>query len=156
MLQTQITLTFLFPLILCMNKKCINVTTSLSIIQRICHSSNWFFSHYNLKVVYILDQVRALENEMLLRIKRQGLDITPRILIVSVFILCSCWISSICSYVFLFSICNSKTFLLVYEGDQVDTWCKRDYLQPTTWKSQWNRTHSYFAGSFQIRERHSS
>nr|AEZ00746.1 SusA1 [Gossypium hirsutum] len=35
------------------------------------------------QVVYILDQVRALENEMLLRIKRQGLDITPRILIVT-------------------------------------------------------------------------
>ncbi|KAG6480296.1 sucrose synthase 2-like [Zingiber officinale] len=35
------------------------------------------------QVVYILDQVRALEDEMLLRIKRQGLDITPRILIVS-------------------------------------------------------------------------
>ncbi|XP_040870106.1 sucrose synthase 2 isoform X1 [Glycine max] len=36
------------------------------------------------QVVYILDQVRALENEMLLRIKKQGLDFTPRILIVSV------------------------------------------------------------------------
>ncbi|KAI4349687.1 hypothetical protein L6164_010249 [Bauhinia variegata] len=35
------------------------------------------------QVVYILDQVRALENEMLLRIKRQGLDFTPRILIVT-------------------------------------------------------------------------
>ncbi|KAJ8476240.1 hypothetical protein OPV22_019967 [Ensete ventricosum] len=35
------------------------------------------------QVVYILDQVRALENEMLLRIKHQGLDITPRILIVT-------------------------------------------------------------------------
>jgi sucrose synthase len=35
------------------------------------------------QVLYILDQVRALENEMLLRIKQQGLDITPRILIVS-------------------------------------------------------------------------
>lgn len=35
------------------------------------------------QVVYILDQVRALENEMLLRIKQQGLDIVPRILIVS-------------------------------------------------------------------------
>ncbi|RYR09369.1 hypothetical protein Ahy_B05g077664 isoform B [Arachis hypogaea] len=35
------------------------------------------------QVVYILDQVRALENEMLNRIKKQGLDITPRILIVS-------------------------------------------------------------------------
>jgi sucrose synthase len=34
------------------------------------------------QVVYILDQVRALENEMLLRIKQQGLDITPKILIV--------------------------------------------------------------------------
>jgi len=37
------------------------------------------------QVVYILDQVRALETEMLLRIKRQGLDISPSILIVSMF-----------------------------------------------------------------------
>lgn len=35
------------------------------------------------QVVYILDQVRALEHEMLLRIKQQGLDIVPRILIIS-------------------------------------------------------------------------
>uniref|UniRef100_A0A7N0TTE3 Sucrose synthase n=2 Tax=Kalanchoe fedtschenkoi TaxID=63787 RepID=A0A7N0TTE3_KALFE len=35
------------------------------------------------QIVYILDQVRALENEMLLRIKKQGLDVTPRILIVT-------------------------------------------------------------------------
>ncbi|KAG6723058.1 hypothetical protein I3842_03G190500 [Carya illinoinensis] len=35
------------------------------------------------QVVYILDQVRALESEMLNRIKQQGLDITPRILIVT-------------------------------------------------------------------------
>lgn len=35
------------------------------------------------QVVYILDQVRALEHEMLQRIKQQGLDIVPRILIVS-------------------------------------------------------------------------
>lgn len=35
------------------------------------------------QVVYILDQVRALEGEMLKRIKQQGLDIVPRILIVS-------------------------------------------------------------------------
>ncbi|XP_057431489.1 sucrose synthase-like [Lotus japonicus] len=35
------------------------------------------------QVVYILDQVRALENEMLSRIKKQGLDITPRILILT-------------------------------------------------------------------------
>ncbi|KAK3417568.1 hypothetical protein EUGRSUZ_H03515 [Eucalyptus grandis] len=34
------------------------------------------------QVVYILDQVRALESEMLHRIKQRGLDITPRILIV--------------------------------------------------------------------------
>ncbi|CAL0319914.1 unnamed protein product [Lupinus luteus] len=34
-------------------------------------------------VVYILDQVRALENEMLNRIKKQGLDIKPRILIIT-------------------------------------------------------------------------
>ncbi|WOL06669.1 hypothetical protein Cni_G15403 [Canna indica] len=35
------------------------------------------------QIVYILDQVRALENEMLLRIKKQGLDIDPKILIVT-------------------------------------------------------------------------
>lgn len=35
-----------------------------------------------MQIVYILDQVRALENEMLLRIKKQGLDIDPKILIV--------------------------------------------------------------------------
>ncbi|XP_030530521.1 sucrose synthase [Rhodamnia argentea] len=35
------------------------------------------------QVVYILDQVRALESEMLHRIKQQGLDITPRILIIT-------------------------------------------------------------------------
>ncbi|XP_043720364.1 sucrose synthase 2-like isoform X2 [Telopea speciosissima] len=35
------------------------------------------------QVVYILDQVRALENEMILRMKKQGLDITPRILVVT-------------------------------------------------------------------------
>ncbi|KAL6978366.1 Sucrose synthase 2 [Sarracenia purpurea var. burkii] len=35
------------------------------------------------QIVYILDQVRALENEMLQRIKQQGLDVTPRILIVT-------------------------------------------------------------------------
>nr|AJW82917.1 sucrose synthase [Dimocarpus longan] len=35
------------------------------------------------QIVYILDQVRALENEMLFRIKRQGLDIAPKILIVT-------------------------------------------------------------------------
>jgi hypothetical protein len=46
-----------------------------------CHLSHVLLF---LQVVYILDQVRALENEMLLRIKKQGLDFTPRILIVSV------------------------------------------------------------------------
>ncbi|XP_042485417.1 sucrose synthase 2-like [Macadamia integrifolia] len=35
------------------------------------------------QVVYILDQVRALESEMILRIKKQGLDITPKILVVT-------------------------------------------------------------------------
>ncbi|CAL0319915.1 unnamed protein product [Lupinus luteus] len=35
------------------------------------------------QVVYILDQVRALENEMLNRIKKQGLDIKPCILIIT-------------------------------------------------------------------------
>lgn len=44
-------------------------------------------SLFGAQVVYILDQVRALENEMLLRMQKQGLDVTPRILIVSVFML---------------------------------------------------------------------
>ncbi|KAF8006756.1 hypothetical protein BT93_K0921 [Corymbia citriodora subsp. variegata] len=35
------------------------------------------------QIVYILDQVLALENEMLLRIQKQGLDVKPRILIVT-------------------------------------------------------------------------
>ncbi|GLU08416.1 hypothetical protein SLE2022_253300 [Rubroshorea leprosula] len=35
------------------------------------------------QVVYILDQVRALENDMLLRIQKQGLDVIPKILIVT-------------------------------------------------------------------------
>ncbi|XP_048320809.1 sucrose synthase 2 [Ziziphus jujuba] len=35
------------------------------------------------QIVYILDQVRALENDMLLRIQKQGLDVIPRILIVT-------------------------------------------------------------------------
>ncbi|KAM0984884.1 hypothetical protein ACFX13_012421 [Malus domestica] len=35
------------------------------------------------QVVYILDQVRALESEMLLRIQNQGLDVIPEILIVT-------------------------------------------------------------------------
>ncbi|XP_022730909.1 sucrose synthase-like isoform X2 [Durio zibethinus] len=35
------------------------------------------------QVVYILDQVRALEEEMLHRFKLQGLDVTPRILIIT-------------------------------------------------------------------------
>ncbi|XP_057430481.1 sucrose synthase 2 isoform X1 [Lotus japonicus] len=35
------------------------------------------------QVVYILDQVHALENEMLLRIQKQGLDVSPKILIVT-------------------------------------------------------------------------
>ncbi|GAB2219220.1 hypothetical protein Droror1_Dr00006851 [Drosera rotundifolia] len=35
------------------------------------------------QIVYILDQVRAMEQEMLRRIKKQGLDIKPRILIVT-------------------------------------------------------------------------
>ncbi|XLR30287.1 hypothetical protein HN51_050165 [Arachis hypogaea] len=40
------------------------------------------------QVFYILDQVRTLENEMLNRINKQGLDITPRILIVSPYSRC--------------------------------------------------------------------
>nr|XP_043610482.1 sucrose synthase 2-like [Erigeron canadensis] len=35
------------------------------------------------QIVYILDQVRSLENEMLLKLRQQGLDIKPKILIVT-------------------------------------------------------------------------
>jgi sucrose synthase len=35
------------------------------------------------QIVYILDQVRALEHEMKLKLKQQGLSVTPRILIVT-------------------------------------------------------------------------
>ncbi|KAH9288375.1 hypothetical protein KI387_032492, partial [Taxus chinensis] len=35
------------------------------------------------QVVYILDQVKALEEEMILRIRQQGLEITPQILVVT-------------------------------------------------------------------------
>lgn len=35
-----------------------------------------------MQVVYILDQVRALENEMLENLQLQGLDIIPQIVIV--------------------------------------------------------------------------
>lgn len=35
------------------------------------------------QVVYILDQVKALEEELLLRIKQQGLSVKPQILVVS-------------------------------------------------------------------------
>ncbi|KAG2715262.1 hypothetical protein I3760_03G068700 [Carya illinoinensis] len=35
------------------------------------------------QVVYILDQVKALEEELLLRIKQQGLDVKPQILVVT-------------------------------------------------------------------------
>lgn len=46
------------------------------------------FVSFWIKVVYILDQVRALENEMLLRIEEQGLDVKPKILIVSMLHAC--------------------------------------------------------------------
>jgi hypothetical protein len=34
------------------------------------------------QIVYILDQVRAMESEMLKNIKEQGLDIKPQIVVV--------------------------------------------------------------------------
>jgi sucrose synthase len=40
------------------------------------------------QVVYILDQVRALEEELLQRIKGQGLTFTPNILVVGHHIMC--------------------------------------------------------------------
>jgi len=60
---------------------------SLAMLDTDTQLEHWTCSHqsvFYLQVVYILDQVRAMENEMLLRIKQCGLDITPKILIVSV------------------------------------------------------------------------
>lgn len=61
----------------------------LKLASLICYRFSWCYDLLTnlsfFQVVYILDQVRALEDEMLLRIKQQGLDITPRILIVSFF-----------------------------------------------------------------------
>ena len=39
--------------------------------------------NYSEQVVYILDQVKALEEELLLRIKQQGLNVKPQIVVVS-------------------------------------------------------------------------
>ncbi|KAL4306676.1 hypothetical protein S83_055247 [Arachis hypogaea] len=56
-----------------------------------------FFEYPNTggQVVYILDQVRALENEMLNRIKKQGLDITLCILIESPYSRCK-YLADLC------------------------------------------------------------
>ncbi|KAL5660640.1 hypothetical protein ACJX0J_027765, partial [Zea mays] len=43
-----------------------------------------YFTVSGIQVVYILGQVRAMDNEMLLRIKQYGLDMMPKILILSV------------------------------------------------------------------------
>ncbi|RVW69024.1 Sucrose synthase 2 [Vitis vinifera] len=40
-------------------------------------------AHLSGQIAYMLDQVRALENEMLLKIQKQGLDVIPKILIVT-------------------------------------------------------------------------
>lgn len=39
--------------------------------------------YYFKQVVYILDQVKAMEEELLHRIKQQGLNVKPQILVVS-------------------------------------------------------------------------
>lgn len=52
-----------------------------------------------MQVVYILDQVRALENEMVFRMQKQGLDVDPNILIVSLFVyFATCCVSTSLSY----------------------------------------------------------
>lgn len=58
---------------------------SLTLVRFIYHApAPSSMKGFDVQVVYILDQVRALEKEMLLRIQKQGLDFTPRILIVSI------------------------------------------------------------------------
>ncbi|KAI4379592.1 hypothetical protein MLD38_005870 [Melastoma candidum] len=55
----------------------------LDLLEALNHAPSRSYPDTGGQVVYILDQVRALENEMLHRIKQQGLDITPRILIIT-------------------------------------------------------------------------
>jgi len=56
-------------------------------IERWLKSKMLFHILYSLRklqqVVYILDQVKSLEAELLLRIKQQGLNVKPQILVVS-------------------------------------------------------------------------
>lgn len=93
------------------------------------------------QVVYILDQVRALENEMLLRIQKQGLDFKPRILIVSVISRVRFFLFdkvALLLVVFIFYSVEIKLkFLCWFEGYEVNTRCKGDNMQPATRKSQW-------------------
>lgn len=62
----------------------IHLSCFVELYYILLYASAILHKFFSSQVVYILDQVRALENEMLARIQKQGLDFTPRILIVSV------------------------------------------------------------------------
>jgi hypothetical protein len=61
-------------------------------------------------VVYILDQVRALESEMLENIKKQGLEIEPKILVVCITIYYAC--VCMCAFVFMYVLIYTHKYIL--------------------------------------------
>lgn len=81
--------------------------------------------------------MRALENEMLRRIQKQGLDVSPKILIVSDSKSPLLNLHSV-SFIDLMNEALSSYFietLLVLLGYKIDSRCKRDNVQSETGKS---------------------
>lgn len=89
----------------------------------------------DLQVVYILDQVRALENEMLLRIQKQGLEVIPKILIVYLLAHYHLLRSS-CLKVFVIRVpIKFYASMLAYIGNKTATRSKGNNVQPEVRKS---------------------
>lgn len=81
-------------------------------------------------MVYILDQVRAFEEEMLLRIKQQGLNVKPQILVVRLLIKFSSNMMALISLGNILRVGDgSSCFLHMYAGDSSNPGCKREQMQ---------------------------
>jgi hypothetical protein len=61
-----------------------------------------------------LDQVRALESEMLENIKKQGLEIEPKILVVCITIYYACVCMYVCVYVLIYTLKYVRTYIHTY------------------------------------------
>lgn len=72
-------------------------------------------------MVYILDQVRAMEEELLSRIKQQGLNVKPQILVVRLQIIRLGNVKSVGE--------GLTCFLRFYAGDSFNSRCKREQMQ---------------------------